>query len=270
MKYIFNFLLQLPIVMRVIVFLFIPLMICILCRKLIIRALSIVPFMMQRLFRVFYLLVEVPVDLMHRKFGASFYNLDNGISHIGKQIDIKLEQWFSAWYFSEGIQIGKIIVCYVASVVLVVFPSLCKIEEGILTVGEKAFLHCENEIVSWLDERGWYEDTTTAVSAVEVIEMMKEERSFQEDLIVFGVKSSLLVRDMPAVKGTTLAKLYNDDVVLWKGQMMFGEADNQRIEAWVKITTKDGIEGWCRLHYVRPQQYQEREYLVTELEMGIE
>ena len=57
--------------------------------------------------------------------------------------------------------------------------------------------------------------------------------------------------------GTALERLHNDDVVLWNGEMIFAEAEGKHVEAWVKVTTKNGIEGWSRLYYLRPKDYEE-------------
>lgn len=90
------------------------------------------------------------------------------------------------------------------------------------------------------------------------------ERTFKENLVVDGVKSSLLVRDIPATEGSmALARLHNDDVVIWRGQITFSEVNNNRVEAWVKVTTEEGVEGWSRLYYLRPESYKNIEYIVT-------
>ena len=75
--------------------------------------------------------------------------------------------------------------------------------------------------------------------------------------------SSLLVRDAPSMTdGSILGRLQNEDTVLWHGEMCFLETDNGQIEPWVKIITVDGIEGWSRLNYLHPIEYENLEFEV--------
>lgn len=60
-----------------------------------------------------------------------------------------------------------------------------------------------------------------------------------------------------------LGKLYNDDVVIWTGQMVFAEVNDRSIEPWVKIRTSEGIEGWSRLYYLHPAQYENLDMRVS-------
>ena len=79
--------------------------------------------------------------------------------------------------------------------------------------------------------------------------------------VVSGVKTSLLVRDAPSTQDSTiLGRLHNGDMVVWNGYMAFSQIDNGRVEAWIKIVTVDGIEGWSRLYYLRPEQYEDIEF----------
>lgn len=203
---------------------------------------------------------------MHRRFGASFYALDNGISYTGKRIDLGLEEWFYSWYSSRKNHMKTAILFYVLSIILVVCPGYFKVDKGILTMGETTYLYCEERMINWFDEHDWYEKTPTEYTEIEFVEIIDEEKhTFEERLRVYDISSSLLVRDIPSIEGSAvLARLHNDDMVLWKGQIVFAET-NRHVEAWVKIATENGIEGWSRLNYLRPEQYSNKEYLVTEV-----
>lgn len=82
-------------------------------------------------------------------------------------------------------------------------------------------------------------------------------------LVVSGVNSSLLVRDIPSTENcTVLDRLQNDDIVVWTGQMVFAEAEGDHVEPWVKIITQNNVEGWSRLYYLHPEQYADEVYFV--------
>ena len=75
----------------------------------------------------------------------------------------------------------------------------------------------------------------------------------QIPLTVYRVPNVLVIRDIPStVECTTLDTLPNGAVVNWYGELAFGFAEGQQ-EAWVKVTTDSGAEGWGRLNYLHPE-----------------
>lgn len=93
----------------------------------------------------------------------------------------------------------------------------------------------------------------------------EETELSQIKLIVAGVNSSLLVRDIPNMEsGTALERLHNGDVVTWTGEMVFAEAKDNHIEAWAKVVTQNEVEGWSCLFYLHPQNYENISYHVEE------
>lgn len=271
MSYILNMFLQLPIMIRVAIFLIIPFIVWIVLGKfnseIISKIIALVPLIIRKLFQRLYLLIDIPIDFAHRKFGSSFYEIDNGVSRLGKKIDLKLGKWYHSWETSQRAYIGIGILLYCLCVIIVSLPSLTKIEEGALIKGAEIYLVCENRIIKWLDDHDLYNEVSNDSVAVEIWKDVKEkmdDNQFGENMIVTGVSSALLVRDIPSTEGsTTLARLRNNDVVTWSGQITFSEVNNNRVEAWVKVMTEDGVEGWSRLHYLRPEVYENIEYIVT-------
>ena len=63
----------------------------------------------------------------------------------------------------------------------------------------------------------------------------------------------LAIRDIPSTEEcTTLDTLPNRAVVSWHRELAFGFAEGRQ-EAWVKVTTDSGAEGWGRLNYLHPE-----------------
>ena len=65
--------------------------------KVIVRLASFFPYLLKRIFRGIYLLIEAPVCWIHERVGSSFYEIDNGLSGTGKKIDTFLERWYTNW-----------------------------------------------------------------------------------------------------------------------------------------------------------------------------
>lgn len=232
--------------------------------------LSVVPFLLKKGFCLFYLLIEIPIAALHKRFGTFWGNIDNRMSEVGDKVERVIDCWYVVWHFPKKIRIKRSLIVYVLCIVLIVGPSLINVDNNILKIGETLYIRGETFCVKWLGERGMYASTVQNESNQreqvqnEVVEdKMIEEDSLEITLVVSGIKSSLLVRDIPSIENSTvLDRLHNNDSVVWRGQMVFAEADNDHVEPWVKIVTANGVEGWSRLYYLHPEQYDDIEFFV--------
>lgn len=236
-------------------------------RKKALWVLSFLPFLFRMGFRYIFLVIEIPIAGFHKKFGSGFYKIDNGMSWVGEKVDLAFARWYGAWHDAEKSSFGRRIAIYMLCTAFVVAPGFLKIEDGILKSGEAFYIGCETVVVDWLKEHEWYESAQQAVADLNAGEQPAsetiEEDSIEITLIVSGVRSSLLVRSVPSMKKSKkLCRLKNGDAVFWRGELVFAEADDEHVEPWVKVVTSDGIEGWSRLFYLHPQEYQEREFEV--------
>lgn len=44
-------------------------------------------------------------------------------------------------------------------------------------------------------------------------------------------------------------------------QILYG---NGKVEAWIKVITPNEIEGWSRLSYIYPKEYENKEYKIIQ------
>lgn len=254
----------LPFWVRVSLMLFVIAVLWAIFRKVICWVLSLIPYILRKIFRVFYLLIEMPIAALHKKCGSCFYKIDNMLSLIGEKTDSILHCWYMAWHYPKKIHLGIFLLVYVVCVVLIVVPSFMKTDSN-LKFGENAYMRCETRFIKWLQERELYKPTIEAYmnQGKQIESGSVEIDSFNVTLVVSGVSSTLLVRDIPSTENCIiLDRLQNNDTVIWKGQLVFSEADNSHVEPWVKVETANGIEGWCRLFYLHPDDYAEQEFYV--------
>lgn len=242
-------------------------------RKIILWVLSGIPFLLRKIFRVLYLLIEVPVSALHKKFGSIFYEADNKLSAIGGKIDAALTRWYETWRSPGQIHYGKCLLVYVICVIFVVAPPFIKSDSSFLKIGTAAYTSCESFFVNLFIRNGWYDPYAAAASGQEeeqeeLTESVSVEiEDFEEKLVVSGVSETLLVRSKPSVKnGKILERLANGDRVTWNGKMRFAKAEDEHIEPWVKIVTKNGVEGWCRLFYLHPKENKKKVFQVIAAE----
>lgn len=240
--------------------------------KLILWMLSIIPYLLQRIFRACYILVELPVSWLHKKFGLSFYEADNHLSSMGEKVDAVLAHWYGAWHAPEKIHFWRFLLIYIACAVWVVAPSFIETKSNFLKTGKTAYTFCETHFVDWSIKNGWYHPYETASANQEVQEEKTEDvaveiEAFEEKMVVYEVSTSLLVRKTPSIKkGEILERLKSGDRVTWNGKMRFAKVEDGRTEPWVKIVTEDGVKGWCRLFYLRPEENKKKVFQVTRLE----
>lgn len=239
--------------------------------KVILWGLSIIPLVLQKVFRSFYLLIETPTALLHKNMGIYFYKFDNKISYIGGKIDDILQDWYQLWHKPEKIHLWKLILVYIVYLALIILPSLIKVESDIYRKGEYVYLRYENMLVEWIGKQNGsnkIESDTSAGSIKSTQDLLDESENSSITLTVSGLNSSLLVRDIPStVNSTKLDRLYNGDTVSWSGLLIFSETEDGNVEPWVKVNTANGIEGWTRLSYLCPEQYNNTQFYVEKLNM---
>lgn len=263
--------LLLPLWVRASILLAVPLLLWIVLEKALLWILSLIPFLLRKFFRLFYRLLEIPVTVLHRKAGGSFYKLDNGLAQTGEKIDALLCKWYQSWHDSKKGYRGIAVFIYLACVVLIGMPSLLKMKSYFFDSVVMAYISCEGALIEWIEEQGWYDfqvTTTTWEEGEEGEEREIPDAGYDEiTLIVSGVNSSLLVREFPTMETEIiLDRVYDGEQVIWNGQLAFSVDENGMVEIWAKITTSSGIDGWSRISYLRPESYETADYFVTEKE----
>ena len=233
--------------------------------RIILWIMSGIPFLLLRLHRLIYCIVQIPISFLHKKFGSALYKADNGVAVIGVHIEDLLQKWYIRWH-AKGKTNKKIeILCFIVIYIIIVVPPKVFSNDSVLCIPGNVYCEEESKLVNKI-EAGQRKKVITDISE-EV--MQNEDETFEvtePDLIelqVVGIRTALLIRDVPSVeRGIALERLKNNDVVKWSGQLIFAETEDNHKEAWVKIISQNGIEGWSRLDYLCPTHYETEEYQV--------
>lgn len=261
---------SLPTPVRAAVVMLIFLLLWAILGKIILFILSIFPWILQWIFKKIYTLVELPFSALHRRLGGIFYGIENRLSKVGKGIDKNIIKWYSFWHNADTNYFGKVfLICFII-VIYISLPQFIKTEHIIINFGEKLYLAGESKIAALLVKQDSFDSSKPVAADLEDQDSetdydssnadLPAENDFEERLIVAGLKTSLLLRDIPSVQNSVaLARLHNGDIVIWKGQLVFSEVDG-RVEPWVKISTSEGVEGWSRLLYLHPEVYENIEF----------
>lgn len=71
--------------------------------RYLLRLLSIVPFLLDKFFRAVYIIIEYPIDLLHRKYGGCFCDIENFVAEAGRKIDGLMLGWYGSWRHVSGV-----------------------------------------------------------------------------------------------------------------------------------------------------------------------
>lgn len=198
--------------------------------------------------------------MLHKNSGSTFGEINNWMSQTEGKMDDGMLKWYHAWHSPGKPHAGKTLL----------FCTVCVLLINLWNAGKVKFLDAESFLTGLIMKQDWYDPDAVFVSEESVEESPEEADAdvFEIELVTSGLNSSLLVRSDPSIdKGEVLGRLYNDDIVIWTGQMVFAEVNDGSIEPWVKIRTSEEIEGWSRLYYLHPAQY---ENLKLEIKTGME
>ena len=264
-----NGLLGLPLWLRVALELLIFILLWRVFGKGILWILSAIPFLLDKLFILVFRIIELPIAVFHKKWGAGLHKVENGMSRLGETLDNVFMKWYSSWHGKYHFRWKRGMIVCISCWCIIVLPSLFSVHNNMLRAGEKLYLFAENKGVEWLEKHSNsdFEEEIVAEEIKQTIVQEEVAMSSEIELVVWGVKNSLLVRDIPRIEGSvTLDRLYNGDTVNWTGELMFTEINNNQVETWAKVITQNGAEGWSRFDYLCPKEYEGKRYYVKEVE----
>lgn len=243
----------LPLWMRASILLMFPLAIWLLLGKSLLRVLSVIPFLIRKVFHCGYLMLELPVSALHRKFGLFFCEMENRMSFVGAKIDLGLNRWHRAWRFPVKRYAGIAAIIYSLCVVLVALPGSLHIKSDWLNIGEQVFIRNESVLIQWLQEHEWYNPLQLPFWEEEMESIVGNDRPVT--MLVSVGEGTLAVRDVPSTENCMILESLSDgSSVIWYGDLAFGSVGNGNIEPWIKVTTSSGTEGWIRLRFVHPEK----------------
>lgn len=223
-------------------------------RKIILRVLSAIPFIIRFIFPYIYQIVEIPVYMLHKKFGDNYYKIDNLMSKIGQKTYLFINKWYITWHNPEKYSLKRALIVYCVCTMFVILPHFFKIDNRMLKLGEEIYIKCENRIALCFEEQQAADKLTMALW-----------KNFEKEMIISKtIDSFLLVRGSPSENNkSTLDWLKDGDVVIWKGKIYFSEDKTGNIEPWIKVMTQSGVEGWIQLRYIQAEEYMNIEFYMV-------
>lgn len=132
--------------------------------KYLLHLLSVIPFLLDNIFRGIYIIIEFPISALHRKCGGGFYNVENFVTNVAEKVDSLLLRWYTSWKHINKITMMPVMLIYIAAVVFIgVVPVLANWPDAPISMGGRAYIQCENKLVSWMESKGWYTSPETII-----------------------------------------------------------------------------------------------------------
>ncbi len=125
--------------------------------KVLIRVLSLIPFLLNKLFCGLYFIIELPIDFLHSKIGGNFFEVENRMSRFAERISALLQRWYTAWRHPQKVHVALAAVFYLLLVAFVGFlPMVVNDTVSPLSAGGNFYLKQEDSFIKWLENKGWF------------------------------------------------------------------------------------------------------------------
>ena len=148
-----NGFLEIPVGIRFTIVLFAILVLYCIFGKLLFRLLSLVPFVLKALFCGLYLLIDIPVSLLHRMFGGAFAAIDQSTARISGKIYGIMDKCYAKLHNPQTIYSGRVFLIFLVLGVYFVIPPFINFNEGIFTFWQKGYIETESKIVDFIMKR---------------------------------------------------------------------------------------------------------------------
>lgn len=138
------------------VFFFSVFLLGLLVGKYLLHLLSFVPFLLDKLLRGIYILIELPVNTFHRKFGGNFYDIENAIARAAEKMESLLIRWHNRWLHAKT-SILLVLAIYLGTVLFTgVIPLLAGTMNAPIAKGGRLYLQLESKLIERAEDHGWY------------------------------------------------------------------------------------------------------------------
>lgn len=152
-----NSILSLPVSLRLTILLTIMLLLWLILGRILLKLFSSVPWILKKIFLLIYMLIEIPISSLHRKYGNSFGCIDQGLAFTFKKICSFLGQLLIKMKKPKTILGKQLLVIYLILCAYLLIPLCCNFTEKPFTFWQKSYIEKEKEFIEWMEDKGWFE-----------------------------------------------------------------------------------------------------------------
>lgn len=123
--------------------------------KLILKIVSVLPWLLNKLFLGGYMIIEIPISILHSKYGSVFGKIDQGLTTGTEKACCFMNKLFKKMKNSKNIYTGRVIVLYLVIVAYVLIPYFANLTEKPFTFWQDWYIEKELVVYKWMDDKGW-------------------------------------------------------------------------------------------------------------------
>jgi hypothetical protein len=187
--------------------------------RLILKLLSIVLWLFQKVFIGLYQLLEIPISALHRKFGTSFEIIDQGLTTFAEKVCAFTEMIYGKMKKPESILGGKLFGIYILMCAYFLVPLWANLTEKPFTFWQKAYVKNEASVVSLMERKGWI-DGKPEIPVSDPPKIIEQQIQYTtETAVLFEIveDGSLMSFNYNNSNGTVSFTIYENEFLLSNG-----------------------------------------------------
>lgn len=149
--------LSLPVGGRAAIFVGILFLLWCILGRLILKILSILPWLLKNFFVGIYTVIEIPISILHKKYGSIFGVIDQGLTSITKKVYDLMDSLYLKTKKPHTIYAGWLLIVCLVIVAYLLIPIAANLREKPFTFWQQSYIDKETVAVQWMEDKGWFE-----------------------------------------------------------------------------------------------------------------
>lgn len=147
--------LSIPVGGRAVVFIGLLFVLWCIFGRFILKFVSILPWLLKKISIGIYILLEIPISVLHNKFGGAFGEIDQGLAAVTEKVCAFMDKWYEKMHSPRTIYCGRGFIVYLVIVAYLVIPIFTNLTEKPFTFWQESYMKNESEFFQWMDDKGW-------------------------------------------------------------------------------------------------------------------
>lgn len=149
--------LLMPVSIRAVTFIVVLFLVWCILAKPILKIISILLWIFKKLFFSIYVLLEIPVSILHSKFGSIFEEIDQGLTTGTKKVYDFTDKWFRKMSRPNTLYHKQTFLICVVICLYLLLPITLGVTEKPFTFWEETYVRKEASVIQWMNKKGWLE-----------------------------------------------------------------------------------------------------------------
>jgi len=169
-----------------------------------VRILSVIPWLLLKLFHGLYKLLDIPISVLHKTFGSTFEWLDRGLTTGTEKACGFLDNLYKRMKTPKTVWRGKAFLVFLVLAAYFLIPVLANLTDRPFVFWQDGFLEREASVIVWIEEREWIDYEPDEITLTETIEEEEEQDGIR--VVIDGVRQSFVVAPQ-IIRGNTMLPL---------------------------------------------------------------